>query len=58
MYCIINDDDDHWYVIPCDKKDEWNRIIENYDEALPPWAEPIDSASSISFAEFTRGCDA
>jgi len=53
-YNLVRDNDCHWYLIPADKKQEWNDWcdLDSDDEAswnTPDFAVAIDSPSEIPF---------
>ncbi len=53
-YCIVRDDRCHSYVIPVERKHEWDCMQENGEFQLPPWAYDIGgSPSNIRFEAFT-----
>lgn len=44
-YCLASDDDGHWYVIPAEKRDEWENWVqmpESTDYEAPSYAIPVD----------------
>lgn len=47
-YCLVSDDDGHDYVIPADKRDEWNRLIDDEMNEAPDWAYMI-SVAALTF---------
>ncbi len=56
-YIIICDEDSHWYVIPSDKWNGFNVLIDEYDDGYPSWAVRINGpVSSVKFKEYTIGC--
>lgn len=55
-FCLTQDDDCHWYVIPSDKIDEWNNWIgsEDYENGIvPEYAKSVDGASNVHFMNYT-----
>lgn len=54
-YCIVRDDDCHWYVIPADMMEEWDAwcSLDSDDENSwdpPTWADAIGgSPSTLTF---------
>lgn len=51
-YCLVRDDDTHWYVIPSDKKSNWENIWEIHytdDEFpdIPFWADRVGGSPSL-----------
>jgi len=62
MYCLVNDDDGHWYVVPEDKRleafDYFEKVYKYWDELPedevepeePAWLEEINT--SISYVVF------
>lgn len=54
MYCLLQDDDCHWYVCPVDKiifAYEWFDKV--YDQ-MPNWLIPVcGSPSNVHFKNFT-----
>jgi len=58
--CLVQDWGSDWYVIPVERRDEWNDAIENEDTQMaegeyPDWAEYISSVYSISFDAYEGG---
>jgi hypothetical protein len=58
-YCIVPDDDGHWFLIPSDRREQWynwlNKNIKAGDNAdwnqlEITWAQPINGPSSIQFS--------
>lgn len=50
MYCIVSDDDGHDYVIPKDRRKDWESWVEDPESAyreLPEWADPIGGSPSL-----------
>lgn len=39
-YFLDQDEDCHWYLIPADKRAEWEAFRDD-PEYLPEWAEPL-----------------
>ena len=56
-YCVVSDDDGHWYVIPAGKRDDWDEFVQSAGRdlsiAAPDWAIPIDDPSKVSFPDFS-----
>ena len=61
-YCLIKDDDGHWYLTPFDKKKEAEEILESianywgnceYDfiecPEIPDWLKQIDGWHRLTF---------
>lgn len=49
-YTIVSDDDGHRYVIPVDKKSEWDKFMssEDYDNGeIPEYADHIPGCLSL-----------
>jgi hypothetical protein len=68
MFCLINDDDGHWYIIPADKRIEtWNyfeKLYKYYEEMPedeeepnePDWLVKINtSLSYVTFPSYKIG---
>lgn len=64
-YRLTSDDDGHWFVIPADKKLEWNQYVENIAKASdwkfegtfpekPEWAEQIDQPYRLTFENWRQ----
>ena len=53
-YCLVEDDDGHWYVIPTDRRVAFDLWLCNPDsDPIPPeWAEPVGGSPSL--VEFTE----
>jgi hypothetical protein len=54
-YILVQDDSCHWYVIPSDREDDWNKFIEKEDDLgeIPDYAQSVGgSPSLIKFAEY------
>jgi len=52
---LVQDDDGHWYIIPTDKKEEWNHWFysDDYDDGVcPEWAKQIDGPHRIEILEY------
>ena len=50
--CLESDDSGHWYVIPYDKKkdwEEWEKSDDSHDGIEPIYAVRIDGPTSIRF---------
>jgi hypothetical protein len=60
MYCLVRDDDSHWFVIPKDREEDWFDYLdsledEDYPEE-PEWAVSVGgSASLVVFPSFNIG---
>lgn len=56
-YCLVQDDDSHWYVIPAEKREEFNSIIEKIMSGLscelPEWIIEIDNPGKVKFTDFS-----
>lgn len=56
-WCLTNDDDGHWYVIPVRRKDEFERWLYGDGGSLdgapqPPWAWNVNGhPSNVTFSE-------
>ncbi len=54
-FCLVTDNDCHWFIIPADKRDEWNEWcdIDSDDERAwdaPDFARDLGgSPSSVTF---------
>lgn len=46
-YTIVSDDDGHYYVIPVDKKSEWNEFMNSVD---------YDNGETPEYADTIPGC--
>ena len=46
-YILCQDDDCHWYLIPADKKEEWNEWLDIY--SLPKYAQKVDGPHRLTF---------
>lgn len=68
MYCLVQDDDCHWYVIPANKRLEtydyfeklykyWDEMPEDEEEPNEPeWLERVNtSISYVTFPSYTIG---
>lgn len=64
-FCLVSDDDGHYYIIPYDKKVDWSCYLEecehywgeqNYDgdpPEQPEWAETLGcSPTMVSFSDW------
>lgn len=52
-YCLIQDNDSHWYVIPADKLQTWEIIVfDNEEVDIPAWAHRV--GGSYTAVEFER----
>jgi hypothetical protein len=47
MFCMMSDDDGHWYVIPVDKKREFLDATSEPYEELPEWASAVGGDPSL-----------
>lgn len=56
-FCLIPDDDGHWYVIPASRKDDWWEWVEDYDNwEAPEWAKAVGGApSGVLFSKWKFG---
>lgn len=55
MYCIVQDDCAHRYVIPLSKRLDWELFLLSEDCELgdtPKWARGIDGEESICFPSY------
>ena len=55
-YCLEQDNDAHWYLIPAAKRAEWNAFLEipSDDERswdVPTYAEIIDGPHNLTFTD-------
>lgn len=48
-FCLVRDDDCHWYVIPEPRRAEWD---EWDGEEVPTYATPIDGPHRLTFENF------
>lgn len=53
-YCLVQDNDSHWYVIPAAHRDDWSLWlgIDSRDERSwdpPEFAQSIDGPHSVEF---------
>jgi hypothetical protein len=58
-YCLINDDDGHWYLAPFERRNEAREILESIEEAwaeeaneipeVPDWLKEIDGYHKLTF---------
>jgi hypothetical protein len=50
-YILCQDDDCHWYLIPADKKEEWNEWLDVVQEgdSLPKYAQAVDGPHRLTF---------
>ena len=46
---LVSDDDDHWYIIPATKVDDWN---EWKGVEAPKYARAIDGPHSVMFESY------
>lgn len=57
-YHLDTDNSGHWYIIPTDKRKDWDKFVnldENNTESwnTPKWAKPINGApQEISFDKY------
>ena len=51
---LVQDDDEHWYLIPEDKQDAWCLLDGNIDNAdpFPDWIMPVDSPRSVKIVAY------
>lgn len=52
MFCLVQDDDCHWYVIPTSKKKDWEAWLEESGWTRPHWADAVGGSPSL--VEFTE----
>ena len=44
-YVLVQDNDCHWYVIPEDKQEDWEKLFRTADnEYVPDYAEAVGGA--------------
>jgi hypothetical protein len=67
MYCLISDDDGHWYVVPADKRLEaydyfekiykyWEEMPEEEEPIEPEWLDRINTGISyVTFPSYQIG---
>ena len=50
-YILCQDDDCCWYLIPADKKEEWNEWLYCLQEgdSLPKYAQAVDDPRRLTF---------
>ncbi len=59
MYCLVQDDDGHWFVIPAEKQDEFEEYMRKiYDlgeyPEEPEWLDGVGGAPSrVIFENYT-----
>jgi hypothetical protein len=48
-YFLGQDDDGHWYVVPVDKRGEWEKWLARlgYTEAAPEWVESVGGSPCL-----------
>lgn len=49
MFCLVQDDDTHWYVIPVDKKKDWYHWLDegDLDTDAPAYAVRVGGAPNL-----------
>ncbi len=56
-FCIVADNDGHWYVIQSKRQEQWERFLKSRacDDGIEPvWAQRIDGPGSIDFIDYTE----
>lgn len=57
MYCIVYDSNMNFFVIPVERLQQWNDLIENetydYEMERPQWARPISDSHSVHFTKYS-----
>lgn len=53
---LVQDDSDHWYVIPVEREEEWTEFEEDEDNwDVPEWAKALNgSPSHITFSDWRQ----
>lgn len=52
-YCLTEDGDGHWWVIPVTQRDRWEDCLRT--DSIPDWAVQIDGPHTLSFADWAEG---
>jgi len=55
-YCLEQDNDDHWYLIPSHKKDAWRTFMDIPEDderswEVPKFARLIDGYGTLTFTD-------
>ena len=56
-YCLSQDDDSHWYIVPLARRDEWEALLITSlgDHGVPDWVTQIDGPHVLSFTDWEEG---
>lgn len=56
MFILVQDEDSHWYVIPQEKQEEFERLVNTEDVDWPGWVEQVGgSPRLVKFFGYTIG---
>ena len=56
-FCLVRDNDSHWYVIPYDLTDVFDDWLESADYMLgytPSFAKRVDHPANVTFPSYTE----
>lgn len=54
-YCFVQDDSSHWYIIPADKRDDFEEWAYEEGGNVPEWAYEVGGwISLITFENWRR----
>jgi len=48
-YFLDQDNDCHWYLIPVDKRAEWNKWLDSAKRNVPKYARSVDGPQWVIF---------
>lgn len=52
-FILVQDDDDHWYLIPDARKADWHALGGDIDNADPlDWIMPVDKPSDVKILTY------
>lgn len=54
MYCLVQDDSCHWFVIPVNKQEDWaDSVCSEFENGVPRYAQAVGGCPSlVEFKEF------
>lgn len=56
LWCLIQDEDCHWYIIPYDMQEQWDKWLQSDDYELgniPVWAISLNGGpSQVTFDSY------
>lgn len=49
---LVQDDDGHWYVIPSEYEDTFEKWVSSDDPEIPKWCDRVDNPHRVQFTDW------